>query len=133
TAKPAAWNPSMNGTVVTIAAVGIVVYIGGFFSQVGTEVRNLIAAVDADSGVALAWNPNASGTTFTMVESIVPDGDTIYVGGYFTAIGGQARVGLAALDRITGQATPWNPRCDGLCTALTDRKSTRLNSSHDQI
>ncbi len=33
----------------------------------------------------------------------------IYVGGFFTSIGGQNRNSLAALDLTTGMATAWNP------------------------
>lgn len=117
-AKPAPWNPSVYGTVMTIAPVGTTVYFGGFFSQVGSEARSLIAAVDSVTGLPLAWNPVGSGNAFAMVDAIVPDGDTIYVGGYFTGMGGQARTGLAAVDRVTGQATAWDPRCDGLCPGL---------------
>jgi len=36
-------------------------------------------------------------------------GSTLYVGGFFTSIGGQVRTGIAALDAATGTVTDWNP------------------------
>ncbi len=36
-------------------------------------------------------------------------GTTVYAGGYFTTIGGQARSRIAALDAITGRAMAWDP------------------------
>jgi hypothetical protein len=38
------------------------------------------------------------------------DGSSLYVGGYFTSMGGQPRNHLAAVDAVTGTATSWNPR-----------------------
>jgi hypothetical protein len=45
-------------------------------------------------------------------------GNTIYVGGYFQTIGGQARERLAAFDATTGQLTAWQPRTNGDVSAL---------------
>ena len=42
--------------------------------------------------------------------AVSSDGKTVYVGGYFENIGGQARDGIAAIDAETGIATNWNPR-----------------------
>src|SRR5207249_706372 len=61
------------------------------------------------TGLATAWNPNANST----VWSLALDGNTLYVGGDFTNIGGAARNRIAALDVSTGTATSWNPSSDG--------------------
>jgi len=42
----------------------------------------------------------------------VAAGGTVYAGGSFTAIGGQPRNRLAALDAATGTATAWDPNVD---------------------
>jgi hypothetical protein len=42
----------------------------------------------------------------------------LYVGGDFSAIGGQPRTNLAALDAATAEATPWDPGADGLVWSL---------------
>jgi hypothetical protein len=47
------------------------------------------------------------------VRAILPRDSVIYVGGDFSNVGGQPRLGLAALDPRTGLATPWNPSNSG--------------------
>lgn len=83
-----------------LEGAGSAVCVGGFFNSVGPEVpRNNIAAVDLTTGQPLAWNPGADNT----VSALLLRGSTLYVGGLFTQIGGQARTGLAAFDTGTGQ------------------------------
>jgi hypothetical protein len=43
----------------------------------------------------------------------------IYVGGDFLTMGGQPRNSLAALDPVTGLATPWNPGANAAVHAVT--------------
>lgn len=43
------------------------------------------------------------------MKAFLLDGSTLYVGGDFTHIGGKARKRIAALDKATGDATPWDP------------------------
>src|SRR5262249_2403353 len=45
-------------------------------------------------------------------------GNLVYVGGQFSAIGGQPRSCVAAVDAGTGLATPWNPSANGLVRCL---------------
>lgn len=87
-----------------VMADGLLV-VGGTFANIGGQNRNRIAALDAETGSALPWNPNANRT----VSSIVASGTVVYVGGSFTSIGGKNRNGTAALDSATGNATDWNP------------------------
>ncbi len=56
-----------------------------------------------------AWDPNASSTVATLTN-----GSTVYAGGNFTSIGGQARNRIAALDAATGAATAWDPNADDI-------------------
>src|SRR5262249_17955649 len=64
-----------------------------------------IAAIDALSGLATSWNPDA----IYDVHSLALSGNLLYVGGDFYIIGGEFRSRLAALDLQTGTATSWNP------------------------
>ena len=57
------------------------------------------------TGTLMPWNPNANGR----VLALAVKGSTVYAGGDFTSIGGQARRRIAALDATTGLATSWNP------------------------
>jgi hypothetical protein len=116
-----AWNPkvehSITPLVFTIWVNGNTVYIGGRFDNAGRQPRNNIAALDATTGIATPWNPDADSIVYTLATST---NNTIYVGGLFTHIGGLSRNRIAALDATTGVATPWNPDAG---TALNDPKS----------
>src|SRR4030042_1805457 len=93
-----------------MAISGSTIYAGGEFTSVGGQPRNRLAALDPNPasptyGQATAWNPNADGA----VRDFAHSGSTVYAGGDFTSIGGQARNRIAALDATTGLATTWNP------------------------
>ena len=114
TGAATSWNPNANQAVYALAADGGTIGAGGSFTSVGGVVRHKIAAIDAATGVATSWDPDASGNNSpyqepTMVMSLAVDGGTVYAGGRFDHIGGQARDGIAALDATTGAATSWNP------------------------
>lgn len=118
TGAATAWNPNAGGGpfpfVRTIAMSGGGIYAGGQFTTIGGFTRNCIAALDAGSGVATGWNPNAS----SAVHALQVSGGTIYTGGDFTTIGGQARNYVAALDAGNGAAMSWNPNASGVVRTL---------------
>lgn len=68
-------------------------YIGGFFRLVGSTPRDNIAHILADGSVDASFNPNAS----LVVRTLAVSGGTVYAGGWFTSIGGQARGHFASL------------------------------------
>ena len=111
-----AWNPDVNNTVYDIGVSGSTVYAVGKFGTVnqGTTplTRRRIAAFNDTDGTATAWDPNATGGTFNDILALDISGSSVYVGGDFTNIGGQARNRLAAIDITTGNATAWNPDVD---------------------
>jgi Domain of unknown function (DUF5122) beta-propeller len=78
----------------------------GFFSSIGGQMCNRIARLDATSGLADSFNPNANQTVFPI--AVQADGK-ILVGGTFTNVGGQTRRGIARLDPTTGLADSFNP------------------------
>ena len=43
------------------------------------------------------------------IHALASDGATLYLGGFFDALGGQSRTHLAALDGRTGELLPWRP------------------------
>jgi hypothetical protein len=90
------------------------VYAGGHFTSIGGATRNRIAALDATTGTATAWDPNAD----YAISALVVSGSTVYAGGGFNSIGGQARNHIAALDATTGAATAWDPNADSGVFAL---------------
>ncbi|MBN2027247.1 MAG: PQQ-binding-like beta-propeller repeat protein [Actinobacteria bacterium] len=88
-----------------LAFDGGVVYVGSNFSYIGGQNRNNLAALDATTGAATAWDPDPNSSVY----SLAVDGGVVYVGGNFWNIDGQPRDYLAALDASTGAATAWNP------------------------
>ena len=104
------WRPDPNGTVAALALDGSTVYLGGDFTQVAGTDRFRLAAVAAGGTGALAtWNPAPSGG----VSRIAISASRVYVAGSFQRIGSQqpqpARRFLAALDKTSGEALPWDP------------------------
>ncbi len=103
------WDPNVDLDVRAMALSGTTLYIGGIFSNVGGQPRTRLAAVSSVSGLPTAWNagigPNA---VVSEVDALLLVGQTLYVGGNFTAAGGQSRRCLAALDATSGVATAWD-------------------------
>jgi hypothetical protein len=91
--------------VYALRVSGSTVYAGGFFTKIGGQPRNFVAALDATTGAATSWDPDAGGT----VRDLAVSGSTIYAAGEFGSIGGQSRSAVAALDETTGAATSWDP------------------------
>jgi LPXTG-site transpeptidase (sortase) family protein len=119
--------PTANNFILAIAPDGTGgAYIGGAFTQLtpaggGPAVnRNYIAHIKSDGTIDAAWNPSAN----LWVYALAVSGNTVYVGGIFTAIGGQWRNNIAALDATTGSATVWNPNANDTVRALAVSGST---------
>ena len=105
-----AFDPNATDTVGAIAVqADAKIVAGGDFhgaNSIGGQTRNYIARLDAVTGLADAFDPNANGT----VDSIAIQSDgKIIAGGLFAGIGGSSRNYLARLDGTTGSADAFNP------------------------
>jgi hypothetical protein len=117
TGEATEWNPGVNGNVQTIAVGAGTVYVGGLFYAVGGGTGNLavrmgVAALDSATGAPTEWRPLIRGPLGAYgggVRSLVLAGPTVYIGGYFTAVGATPRSNLAAIDATTGSETSWSP------------------------
>ena len=107
------FDPNASGPIFSIGvqADGKILAGGGFSgaNSIGGQTRNFIARLDAVTGAADSFNPNAN----SQVDSITvqPDGK-ILVGGLFSgpnSIGGQTRNRIARLDATTGLADSFDP------------------------
>ncbi len=102
-----------SGDVVTMAAVGNSVYLGGSFSGIGGTARPALARISGTSG-ALDRNFNAgiarqrSGRLRVVKLAASNDGQMIAVAGTFTQVGGASRDQLALVSTSTGQARNWS-------------------------
>jgi hypothetical protein len=116
---------------------GTVMYVGGSFTNIGSQERHHLAALDLDTGGLTPWNPDVSGTD-SYIGALALQGDTIYVGGRFTNIAGQPRSNLAALESTSGNLLSWLPNPNNTVHALLVRKAamyiggdfTMINERH---
>jgi outer membrane protein assembly factor BamB len=78
-------------------------HVAGPFGSIGGEIRNSLAALDAATGTASAWNPKSDGP----VEALAVTQQSVYAGG------GSGLTGfLTRLDPETG-ATTWDLKANG--------------------
>ena len=92
-------------------------FIGGNFTAVGGVARNKFP-IQPDGTLDASWNPDVGGTGNWYVTALALHGGILYVGGYFSSVGGESRNNLAAIDTATGLPTPWNPGVDGSVYAI---------------
>ncbi|HYG33616.1 MAG TPA: hypothetical protein VEC99_02450, partial [Clostridia bacterium] len=106
-----AWNPSADATVHAMVADGSTIYIGGEFTILSGKQRYCLAAVDANSGQPTAWAPSVGGSYGGThdVMALLISGRRLFVGGYFTSLGGQVRSRLGSFDLNSGTLESWNP------------------------
>lgn len=111
-------TPFFTGFVeaLTLSSDGQTLYVGGRFTDVGGQPRLDFAAVNAQTGAVLPFRADLTSDGFRSFSSLlyVPyadgSGAALYVGGYFSAIGGVPRAGIAAVDAVTGNVLPWDPQ-----------------------
>ncbi|HYV93023.1 MAG TPA: T9SS type A sorting domain-containing protein [Chitinophagales bacterium] len=99
------WNPVVAGTTNDIAVADSVLYVAGGYS-IDSVLIDGLSAVDLNSGELLQ---NISFVPDNTVRRLFQVGDTLYVSGDFTNIGGQSRNHLASINTNTNTITTWNP------------------------
>ena len=127
-----AFNPNANNVVYAIAlqADGKIL-VGGFFNganSIGGQTRNRIARLDATTGLADSFNPNAN----DLVDAIAVQADgKILAGGFFNganSIGGQTRNYIARLDATTGLADSFDPNADDIVLSIAVQADGKIFS-----
>jgi trimeric autotransporter adhesin len=109
------WDPDVTGGAVDALAVsGSKLFVGGSFSSVGGQaLANLAEVSTTGAGAADAsWDPEPSCNEYgTCVDALVVSGSELFVGGAYSAIGGQALSNLAQLSTLGSGAadTSWDP------------------------
>lgn len=103
------WVADANSTVRTLLLKDNTLFVGGHFTQINGSVRNRIAKLNATSAeVDAIWNPNAISDVFSLALS--EDGNDLYLGGWFSSIGGVDRRKIAKVAVSSGILDPeWNP------------------------
>jgi len=114
------FNPNANGDVYSIAAQpdDRILAAGEFngFTSIGGQSRNGIARLDATTGLADPFDPNANNGVYTV--AVQPDGK-ILLGGAFTSIQGTPRHRLARLNPDGTLDLAFNPSADADVFAIT--------------
>jgi hypothetical protein len=109
------WQADTTGTTPQVDALrisGDTLYVGGRFGGIDGTTRNKLVALGATGGdVITSFRPRPNGKINEIRVS--PDGSTVYVGGGFTSLGGQARVAAGAVQSTNGDATSFAPQVDG--------------------
>lgn len=99
---PAGGTPHvLNGRVYSVEQEGSTIVLGGTFTSAmnnnGSAItRNRLLAFNANNGqISTTFNPSPNGT----INAVIPsgDGETVYVGGSFSSIGGVARTNVARI------------------------------------
>lgn len=109
-------DPEADDIVSALVPAGNVVYAGGLFDHIGGQARARVAALDRASGVATPWDADlrvGHEGTVPSAAALALQGDRLYVGGWFGAIGGVERENIAAVSTTTGLATDFDPRALG--------------------
>ena len=82
-------------------------YVSGGINNVGGTGVSRVAHINADGSVDTNFLPSVSGGLG--VWSLAKVGNTLLIGGDFTAVNGQSRSRLAALNASTGALLDWAP------------------------
>ncbi len=130
TGEVLAWNPNVDGEVETLSVYRDKLYVGGKFLSINEQTRTRLASFDLDldkqeqleNPTLNNWAPTLpAGSTMVydkMVNAIVSDGSTIYVGGSFGQhLPSAIRRFFAAFD-MQGNLLAWNPKINEQVRAL---------------
>ncbi|MGZ4984662.1 MAG: kelch repeat-containing protein [Chthoniobacterales bacterium] len=122
--SPDCSNVCLNTYVYTIAVqVDGRILAGGVFVNIGGQARGCIARLNATTGLADSFDPNANSSVNAI--ALQPDGK-ILVGGDFNNVGAQSRNRIARLDPATGAADSFNPNASGVVDAITLQADGRI-------
>jgi uncharacterized delta-60 repeat protein len=110
------FDPNANDWInsIVVQADGKILAGGSFNgpNSIGGQTRNHIARLDATTGGADSFDPNANGFVAAIV--VQADGNILACGGFSgaTSIGGQTRNRIARLDATTGLADSFDPNAN---------------------
>ena len=97
TGNTTSWAPEIDGIVNALVIDGESIYVCGDFSTVDKEARNGIAAIDA-SGSIINWDAQIVGNgSPILIRTLTTDRQSIFIGGFFTEIGGNITTNLGAM------------------------------------
>ncbi len=134
------WDPSPDFQIYDmVVSESGAIYLAGTFTVIGGQMRRGLAklSIHGSGDADIAWNP-APASGFALFAALALDATgSLYVGGSFSSIGGQARTRLAKLAADgAGDADPvWNPSSNGnvMLLAATDDGRVYVSGTFTQI
>jgi PKD repeat protein len=101
----------MNGAVyaLTLSPDGRTIYLGGAFTQIGTETRYRIAGLDATTSAILPLSVGANASVYGLAATE----DTLYLIGGFSTLNNQPRARVGAVSTLTGKLLPFQATLTG--------------------
>ena len=126
------FNPNANDSVHSIAvqADGKIL-AGGVFNganSIGGQTRNRIARLDATTGLADSFDPNANFLVFSI--AVQADG-RVLAGGDFTTMGGQTRNHIARLNADGTLDMAFNPNANGFVSSIAVQADGKILAGGD--
>jgi beta-propeller uncharacterized protein DUF5122 len=88
------------------------------FLAVATAIAVSLAFSQPAAAIVSANPDDGTPETNGRVNAVAYLGGTVYIGGSFTSVDGQARNRLAAFDVASGNLLSWNPNANGVVRAL---------------
>ncbi|AFY00901.1 hypothetical protein Bdt_1202 [Bdellovibrio bacteriovorus str. Tiberius] len=92
----------------TVAVGAGGVFVGGTFQSIGAPVIRSLAVLDSDSGDAEIFDSKILGGD-VLSMTLSGDQQTLYLGGDFSSVKGQQRLGLASIRLSDLELTTWAP------------------------
>lgn len=90
------WSPDADGIIRDMALVGNNLFVGGDFSTIAGGNRMGVAKISACDGSLDDWDASISDGDYVEFLEAMPNGEKVYLAGYFTSIGGLARDNFGA-------------------------------------
>ncbi|MDX2282898.1 MAG: T9SS type A sorting domain-containing protein [Bacteroidia bacterium] len=113
------WNPQADNPVLTLAQAGSRIAAGGNFDAFSAQTRNRLFCLDTGADTLTAWAPDLPGFLFgPRINALAVSGDSVWVGGWFSALSGEPRRNLALTDGQTGAILPPSADTEGEVFAL---------------
>ena len=120
-AADSTWSPMVEGADQIVQALALGsdgLYIAGGFATVNGVPRWSIAKLNLSTGTPDAnWNPGSDQSAYLL--ALAMSGDNLFVGGYFSSLGGQPVRSLGKISTATGVVdATWKPTLDDAVYAM---------------
>ena len=122
------WAPALNaqGMEIKASTDGSTIYVGGDFDQVNGQWRSRIAALDAQTGALLPWNPGANSRVDAIAVDERTPSTTAGTSPRSATRPSASRRGLGSPrpNAVTGALLPWNPTADKIVFSMVYHPGT---------